>query len=421
MNATSESIFRTNSSGQAFTPTVNYLGAVNALAVMEIIRILGPISRADLARRSQFKPAALTGLVRYLIEEGLVIEGSERRPVTSSGRPARLLRVNSGSRTVLGIDIEPDHLRIAVADLSGAILNYRQTVCDRQQDPEATFRLIDSLSREMGIKPGSIVGVGVSCAGFLDEQNGVLLGSTNLPKWQNVPVRQNLENLFGVPVQVGRSIHQAAWAEHWFRDKTEYGKVLTVTLRTGVGFALLDNGTVYQGHDHYDGELGHTLIDINGSLCECGRRGCLETFLSPASITRRVKTLVEKGKAGGLKPLLAAGLEIDPELVYRMARDGDVDCLSIVNDLIHYLGFGIGNLVNLLNPSSVVLCGAIEIVNEELLETLRTEIQKQCLPQSWRGLTVRLSKHAERSALLGAAVRATQYYVNSVVQSDIAA
>ena len=410
--------FRTPGFERAFTPDVHYLGEMNALAVMEIIRVLGPISRAELARQSQFKPAALTGLVRYLVSEGLVIESEEQRNGTSSGRPARLLRVNSSAKSILGIDIEPDHLRFAVTDLSGAILNYRQIVCDRHQTPEVTFALIKTITQEMGVKPGGIVRVGASCAGLLDETNGVLLGSTNLPKWKSVPVRQRLEDLFGVQADIGRSIHQAAWAEHWFRDENEPGKMLVVTLRTGVGFALVDNGSVYQGRDNFDGELGHTLIDINGPDCECGRRGCLETFISPAAMTRRIAAKVKQGKAKRLAPLLAAGLEVDPELIYRMAREGDPDCRGIVGDLVYYLGIGIGNMVNLLNPDCVVLCGAIEVVNEELLTALRREIQKQCLPQSWRSLQVRLSKHAERSALLGAAVRAAQNHINSVVQSQ---
>ena len=216
---TRDSILRLSGPGQTFTPDVNYLGTVNALAVMEVIRILGPISRAELARQSQFKPAALTGLVRYLIEEGLVIESEETRSTPSSGRPARLLQVNSGSKSVLGIDIEPDHLRMAVTDLGGAILSYRQIVCDRRQTPEERFELIKSVTRDMGVKPGDVVRVGASCAGLLDEPNGIVLGSTNMPKWKNVPVRTWLEEIYGVPAHIGRSIHQAAWAEHWFREE----------------------------------------------------------------------------------------------------------------------------------------------------------------------------------------------------------
>lgn len=403
------------------TPDVKALGAYNALSVLELVRVLGPISRADLARRTTFKSAALTGLVRYLIEEGLLIEAEEPREGVKAGRPARLLRINASSKNILGIDLEPGHLRLAVTDLGGAILNYRQTSVDRLREPEHIFSLIESLTREMGVKPGSIVGVGTSCAGLLDETNGILLSSTNLPKWKNVPVRQKLEEMFNAPVQLGRSIHHAAWAEHWFRDETETGRVLMITLRTGIGFSLIDNGVVYRGRDHYDGELGHTTIDIHGVQCECGRKGCLETFISPAWITRQIEQRLAKGKAKQLQPLLATGSEVDAEVIYRMARDGDPDCRGIVGDLVHYLGIGIGNLVNLLNPDRVVLCGAIEIINEDLLTALRKEIQSQTLPRSWQGLDVRLSRHAERSALLGAAMRSAQHYVNSVVQNHASA
>jgi glucokinase len=127
--------------------------------------------------------------------------------------------------------------------------------------------------------------------------------------------------------------------------------------------------------------------------------------------------MIHEGRANRLAPFLTAGLEIDPELIYRLARDGDADCREIVSDLVRYLGIGIGNLVNLLNPDSAVLCGAIDIVNEGLLESLRKEVQSQCLPGSWKNLQIRLSKHAERSALLGAAMRAAQDYANAVVKS----
>lgn len=398
------------------TADVNFLGEMNAAAVVEAIRLLGPISRADLARRANLKPPALTGIVRYLLQEGLVIEGEEVKPGAHGGRPSRLLRVNSASHSVLGIDLEPDHLRAAVTDLGGAILNYRQTVVDRRQSPEHTLRLLTNMVREMGVRKGSVVRIGVSCAGLLDEEAGVLLSSTNMPLWKNVPLRRLLTSRFGAPVSMGRSIHQAAWAEHWFRQSPDPVKMIVVTLRTGIGFALVDGGVVYRGKQGLDGELGHTVVDLHGLPCECGRRGCLETMVSPASITRRAQAMLQAGRGRRFQPLLDGGTEIDPEVIYRWARDGDAASREIVNDVIRYLGLGIANLVNLLAPDCVVLCGAIDVVNEELLTKLREEIRRQCLPRSWEGIEVRLSKHAERSALLGAAVRAAHEHLTAVIQ-----
>ncbi|MFV0416437.1 MAG: ROK family protein [Chthoniobacterales bacterium] len=398
------------------TPTVNDLGAANALEALDVIRVLGPISRASLARRSQFKPAALTKLIRYLIRDGLVIETEKTRPLSTGGRPGRLLQINKSAKPLLSIDIEPDHLRVALVDLGGAVLNSRQVNYDRHQSPEATLELIRSVTESMGIGPDDIVRVGVSCAGLIDEKKGILIGSTNLPKWKDVPIRAWLKEMFKVPVNIGRSIHLAAWAEHWFRADQAPKKMLVVTLRTGIGFSLIDNGVVYRGCNQFDGELGHTLIDINGPLCECGRRGCLETFISPASITQRIRKLLAEGRAKSLAPLLDAGLEVDPELIYRMVREGDPDCTEIVTDLVRYLGIGIGNLINLLNPDQVVLCGAIEIVDESFLSQLREEICQHTLPHSWEHLEVRLAKYAERSALMGAAARATQNYIDTIIK-----
>lgn len=195
---------------------------------------------------------------------------------------------------------------------------------------------------------------------------------------------------------------------------------MIVTLRTGVGFALLDRGVVYKGRHGFDGELGHTQIDPRGERCECGRQGCLETFVSPASMTRRVREKLSRGatnKSHPLHSLLVEGREVDPEELYRMSREGNPDCQEMVWDITRYLAVGIGNLINLFNPDSVVLCGAIENAHADLLKVLQEELSRQCLPQSWEGLTLRLSRHAEQTALLGAAVRAAQYYLQRVVQS----
>lgn len=210
-------------SSAPFIPDVKYLGEQNALTVFELIRVLEPVSRADLTRETGIKPAALTGLVRYLIEEGLVVECEKQFSGIQGGRPSRMLRVNSGAHAVIGLDIEPDHLRMVVTDLGGAALQYKQISWNRYEEPERLFDQVRSWYRNINTGKAGVVGVGVSCAGLIEEENGVLISSTNMPKWKNVPIRKRLEEIFKVPVQIGRSIHQVAWAEHWFRNDPEGG------------------------------------------------------------------------------------------------------------------------------------------------------------------------------------------------------
>ena len=400
---------------------VNQLGEANAAAVIEAIRMLAPVSRADLARLTRFKPPTISGIVGQLVNEGLVLEGESERSESGRGRPSRLLRVNAGYRSILAVDIESDHLRAAVTDLNGSILNVRGQFVDRRSSPESTLRKLLEMIGELDPDRNRIAGIGVSCPGMVDEETGTMLGSTNLPAWKNVPLRQFFLEHFNAPVSVGRSIHLAAWAEYWFRKDYRPTKMIAVTLRTGIGFALVDNGEVFQGKNGFDGELGHTVVDVNGLPCECGRRGCLETFLSPASMTRRARALMEQGRGQVFKPLLAHGAELDAEIIYRRAREGDADCGEIVDDLIRYLAIGIGNLVNLFNVETVVLCGAIDIANKQLLGQLRDEVRRNCLDRSWEGLDLRLSRHAERSSLMGAAVRATQEYLIAAIRQKVPA
>ena len=400
---------------------VNQLGEANVATVMEAIRMLAPVSRADLARHTRFKPPTISGIVGQLVDEGLVLEGEAERSGSGRGRPSRLLRLNSGFRSILAVDIESDHLRAAITDLNGSILNMRGQFVDRRSPPESTLRTLLDMVDELHPEMSRIAGIGVSYPGIVDEETGTLLGSTNLPAWKNVPLRQFFQDHFDAPVTIGRAIHQAAWGEYWFRQAYQPNKMLVVSLRTGIGFALVNNGEVYRGKDGYDGEVGHTVVDVNGLPCECGRRGCLDTFLSPASITRRARALVEQGRGQRFSSLPAPGEEIDPEIIYRWARDGDADCREIGDDLVRYLAIGIGNLVNLFNVDTVILCGAIDIVNVELLVQLREQVRRNCLPQNWAGLELRLSRHAERSALMGAAVRAAQEYFITAIHQKLPA
>ncbi len=374
------------------------LARINMTRVLGIVRKSSPISRAELARITSLQPSTLTGIVSRLLDAGLLLEGSNSKLSKGGGRPSKQLLLNSSASKVLALDIEADHLRVALTDIAGSVLNYRHIAVDRHSDPKHTIATLLNMADEVSSASSPPEIVSVSCAGLLDEDNGIMISSTNMPKWKQVPLVQTLEQHFGIPVLMGRSLRMAAAAETWFHPNPAPQKMVVVTLRTGIGFSLVNNGEIYRGINGFEGELGHTFFHSSDK-----KHKRLEDFISPKAITGYAKKALEKEYGSTLKPLLSNKAEIDPESLYFYARGGDRASQEIVDTLTEYIAVGMANLVNMLNPDDLVLCGAIDIINERLLDKLKKNIKPLVLPQSWEGLNIRLSRHAEQSALLGAA------------------
>jgi predicted NBD/HSP70 family sugar kinase len=249
--------------------------------------------------------------------------------------------------------------------------------------------------------------VGVSLPGLIDRENGLLLSSTNMPRWRNVPIASILARELGLPVRVERSAHLAALYEKWVRPNPQR-TTLIISLRTGIGMSLMHRGEIYRSTQGFDGEIGHTVVDLNGGRCECGGRGCLETFVSASAVCQRARAAISKGKCISLEQQLENGELLRPELIYRLAKEGDADCAEIVSDVGRYIGIAVANMINLFAPDDVVICGSIDTADELILEAVTRQIAQTVLPKMREAVTVCLARAKEKSPLMGAAVLVAQ-------------
>lgn len=383
------------------------ISSVNNRLVLQAIRVMQPTYRAEVARRTGLKPATVTGIVNNLISEGTLREiPATIDPGTRWGRPPLLLQVNRDAKRILAIDLEPDRIRVALTDLLVNVLSYHEQALDRFSEPKDICQLMVKLAESAleGVDRRQILGAGVSLAGLIDQAAGVGLSSTNMPKWHNVRVRDILEKKLHIPVQIERSIHLAAMYEKWSDPNHAHRTVVIVSLRTGVGVSIMHHGRLFTGRGGFEGEIGHTVVDLNGRECECGGRGCLETFVSASAICRRASEMMAQGRCAALQRLTQAGTPLRPELIYQLAKDGYEDCATIVREVGRYIGIAVSNLINLLAPDEVVICGAIDVVDKLILQAVREQIDKIALPRSRENLTVRLAREKDRLPLLGAAV-----------------
>ena len=384
------------------------MAMVNARLVLQSVRWHQPTYRAAVAKQTQLKRPTVTKIVNGLIDRGYLQEvACETDENARMGRPPKLLQINANLGHVLAIDLEPDHIRIGLTNLLLGMLSYKERLIDRFSEPMIVLKQIFQLCAEvMSDSQGSgILGVGVSLPGLIDRGQGLLISSTNMPKWNNVPIKSILEKELHLPVTVGRSFYLAALHESWVNPITQSDHTtLLISLRTGIGMSVIRNGEIHTGGSGLDGEIGHTVIDINGQVCECGNRGCLETFVSASSICQRVKALLDQGKCQAVRRIIDKGNPLTPELVYQLAKENDPDCCDIVRDVGSYIGIAISNMVNLFAANEVIISGAIDIALETMVESIKEQVYGRILSRYKDDLTIRLAGAKEKAPLMGAAV-----------------
>lgn len=388
------------------------ISTVNSRLILQAVRVMQPTYRAAVARQTGLKPATVTGIVNDLLSQQILSEvpategGNGQETGARWGRPPLMLQVNADAKRIVAIDLEPDRIRVALTDLLVNVLNYQEQPIDRFSEPDEIIKTMLKLTRRAleDVDREQLQGVGVSLPGLIDREAGVSLGSTNMRKWRDVPIRDILQKELKAPVQIERSIHLAAIYEKWSDPNHAHRTILMLTLRTGVGISIMHHGHLLTGRRGFEGEIGHTVVDINGKPCECGGQGCLETFVSASAIVARAAEMIHQGKCRALLTAMRGGTDLRPELIYKFAKLGDRDCARIVKEIGGYLGIAIGNMINLFAPDEVVICGSIDMVESLILEAVREQVDKSALPRSREGLTIRLAREKDRLPLLGAAV-----------------
>ena len=287
---------------------------------------------------------------------------------------------------VVGIDIGGTKLATVVADKTGHILGKVRKPTHSEKGPEYAIGLLFDMVREVvsqvGLEQTSISAIGVSCGGPLDTKTGIVYSPPNLPGWDALPLKALLASEFQVPVIIENDANASALAEFRFGGGRGYSAVLYMTMSTGIGGGIVIDGQVYHGANDSAGEVGHQILLPNGPRCGCGKRGCLEALCSGPAIARRAQAALQKQRKDGKSPTALLTLAdgrieaVKSEHVLAAARTGDALALELVQETAYYMGWGIANLVNILNPD-IVLLGTIAVAaGDLLLDPIRETVSK---------------------------------------------
>ncbi|MGC8669320.1 MAG: ROK family protein [Chthonomonadales bacterium] len=278
---------------------------------------------------------------------------------------------------ILGIDIGGTKCAVALGTAEGVITDRMEMPTYAEEGPQAILGRLKELARSLltsnGIGEGALEGIGISCGGPLDTKTGLVWNPPNLPGWDAVPVRSIFEEGFpGVRVVLDNDANATALAEWRWGAGAGTRNMVFMTMGTGIGGGLVLDGRLYRGTNDLAGEVGHQTILINGPLCKCGKRGCLEALASGPAIARLARESLHYGRGRRLVELAGGQPKnITAKHVVEAAQQGDAFSTRILEEAGTYMGIGIANIVQILNPERVVL-GTIAVhAGDLVLEPIR--------------------------------------------------
>lgn len=372
-----------------------------------------PLSRIQLAHKTNLSSTTITNLVAELIEQGIVSEDKnpreeELRPV---GRPRTGLRLVPNARYVIGVHIGVGLYRLALMNLRAEMMHSKFVNFPIDTPPLDVLgqisQDIQELLADSGVERRLILGIGVGASGLVDTMNGVNILAPNLG-WHHIPLRDILQSQVGLPVVVENNVRAMALGEAYFGSGREAQSLAFVYGRTGVGAGFVVEHQVFRGSSTGAGEIGHMILaPENGELCRCGNRGCLETLVSESVVLRRAHRAAESNPEGILASLMSQATENPPiENVFQAARQGDPAAVAIVEGVGHDLGIALANLVNIFNPE-LILLGGMFAQGQDLILPVASQTLRQA---AFAGLgeKVRLSttSFGWRAGVTGAAALA---------------
>lgn len=328
---------------------------INRQIVLNLVRELQPISRAEVARRMEVGRGMVTSLVDELLAEGAVYEGETGN--APRGRKPKLLHVRSHDRYALAVDVRFTRTYLMLADFDGKALA-TESFATIFSPVELVAELAERVRRVLRVQGiPNCEGIGIVVPGMVDRRTGRVLFSPQLG-WEDVELKDALAAATGFPVHIENAPTACALSYVWLSGGRSEGldSFVYVTVNDGVGAGMVVNGRLVRGFADSAGEFGHVALSFDGPICLCGQRGCLEAYSS--NLTTLARYLgVDLADAEARRGLRSCGLTV-PELVTR-AREGDASALAALTESAHYLGIGLAGIINAVNPARIVIGGEI--------------------------------------------------------------
>lgn len=406
---------------------------LNRLLVLNTLRTHGPLSRVAIARRTGLSRTTVSSIMEGLLEDELVREGGTQSASPQGGRRAILVHFNTEAGWALGVDMGRTHVTTLLCDLAATVRARRSSPFDADRGPDTCLPEIVAELRALvaaaELPWDRVVGVGLGMPGPMDADLHRTIRPPRMPGWDDVDVGGGLSRVLGVPVYVDNDANFGALGESRYGAGLGVADMAYVKIGAGIGGALVMGGQIYRGSRGSAGEIGHVTIDANGPACECGNRGCLEVYAGAPAIvadarervggmrtgaartagTRPSATRTALPRPTGMVDLKGAAtsaldvdaLDMDIADVVGAALAGDAACRAALAAAGERIGIVLAGLVNLVNPSLILLGGGVAKAGAILLDPIQRTVSARSFSVARRDLRIAVGSLGDNAIALG--------------------
>lgn len=380
---------------------------MNLALILKTLYSEAPLSRSALAAQTGLNKATVSSLVKDLLDLGYAREIGIDPSSSDVGRPAINLEPNPDAGYTIGMEIGVDFISVIVVDFVTDIVTRRYESTHKLYNQQAVLDRALMLLKEsyefVQKRERPLFGIGVGVPGLVDVADGRLLFAPNLG-WRDVPLKKMVEAQFPVPVFVANEANLAALGESTFGAGIDSNFMVYISSGVGLGGGVVLNGNLLQGATGFAGEIGHMTVERDGRQCNCGNKGCWETVASLQALFRRIEEAIQNGQSSPIADMIDHDFSrLSIQLIVEAARQNDPVVLAALHETGEWLGIGIANLLNIINPQQVILGGPLSAAASFLLPVIRETINQRAWSWVQENVGVVTAKHGEDAAVMGGA------------------
>ncbi|GAB3051133.1 ROK family glucokinase [Virgibacillus ainsalahensis] len=310
------------------------------------------------------------------------------------------------SEVMMGIDIGGTTVKIGMINDNGKILKKWEIPTNKSNKgltiiDDIWESIVDQLE-ELNVDKSSVLGLGVGAPGFIDGETGHVYEAVNIG-WENFDLAELLKKKSGLPVFVENDANIAVLGENWKGAGDQAKNLIAITLGTGVGGGIIANGQILNGENGMAGEIGHITVEADGNLCNCGRRGCLETIVSATGIVRQAMNKIDQNPESMLAKHFQQTGDISSKDVFDLAKQGDTLSNTIIDHNSQTLGRIIANMGTVINPSKVLIGGGVSKAGDQLINGISKAFHRYALKRVSEICEIKAAQLGNDAGIIGGA------------------
>lgn len=368
-----------------------FIRNLNQGAIFKFIHRNGPITRKELAEKTNYSAATITNHVKKLIAEKYVIE--TKKGSSNGGRKPIYIKANPKKGYMLSLNIGVNHSQLYLFNLAFKVLEGKVIDLNNQEDAEFNLlKIKDEIIKILAdhqIKSEKILGLGIAVPALIDREKNRLQFAPNLG-WHNVAIPDFFTEYFDFPVILENEAKAAVIGEKEF-VYPEVDNLVFVSINEGIGCGILLDGKLYTGASGNAGEFGHLIIDSDGPKCDCGNNGCWERLASEKFLQSEINKLLTK--------------ELTIDAIYQLDFKQNPEIKAVLNKTAANIGIGLVNIINSLSPEHIVIGGGIIRAEGYLLETINQIVEEKALDISRKFVDLKLTELDGLAAVYGLAAQ----------------